>query len=64
MQAVSTASKIKHSDIYYQDINYNFIFIILTTNIATNKVSSGHSANNTHNVCITGVFKVCKSTPN
>jgi len=29
MQVVSTASKIKHSDVYYQDINYKFIFIIL-----------------------------------
>jgi len=29
MQAASIANKIKHTDVYHQEINYNFIFIIL-----------------------------------
>jgi len=59
----------ENTDIYYQDINYNCLYYctILTTNNATNKVSYftiGHNANKTHNMCVTGVCKVCKSKPN
>ena len=43
-------------------------YTILETNISTNMslayCTSGHNANSTHKVCITGVCKVCKSTPN
>ena len=43
MQAASTASKIKHTDVYHNDIKTTLIITVyyttLTTNIATNKVS-------------------------
>jgi len=42
MQAVSIASKIKHTDVYHQDINYNvyiYYTIVEKTNNATNKMS-------------------------
>jgi len=50
MQAAFIASKIQHN-IYYQDINYNCLNLLYYTY-------------NKHNVCITGVCKACKFTPN
>jgi len=71
MQAVSIATKIKHTDVYHQDINYNCLyFIILYLQQTLLPIRSlaectlEHNANNTHIMCITGVCKVCKSTPN
>jgi len=70
MQAASIASKIKHTDVYHQDSNFNVMFVILYLQQTLQPIRSlacctlGHNANNTHNVCITGVCKVCKSTPN
>ena len=66
----SIASKIKHTNVYHQDINYNIIFVILYLQQTLQPIRSlayctlGHHANNAHNVCIIGVCKVCKSTPN
>ena len=40
MQAVFIPSKIKHTDVYHQDINYKCLYLLYYTyNIATNKVS-------------------------
>ena len=61
MQAASIASKIKHTNVYHQDINYNIIFVILYLQQTLQPIRSlayctlGHNANNTHNVCVTGV---------
>ena len=63
MQAVSIATKIKHTDVYHLDINYNCLyFIILYLQQTLLPIRS--LANNTHIMCITGVCKVCKSMPN
>jgi len=31
MQAASRASKIKHTDVYHQDINYNCLYLLYYT---------------------------------
>ena len=71
MHVVSIASKVKHTDVYHQDINFNCLYLLqLYLQQTLQPVRSladctlGHNANNTHNVCVTGVCKVCKSTPN
>ena len=70
MQAAPIAGKMKPTDVYQQDINYNFIFIILYLKQTLQPVRSlayctvRHNANDPHNVSVTGVRKVCKSTPN
>jgi len=70
MQAAPIAGKIKHTNVYHQDINYNIIFVILYLQQVLQPIRSiayctlEHHANNTLNVCIIGVCKVCKSTPN
>ena len=66
--AVSIASKIKHNDVYHQDINYNCLYLLYYTSYKQTRQPVRSLAyctleHNTHNVCITGVCKVCKATP-
>ena len=71
MQAASIASKIKHTDVYHQDSNYNCLYLLYYTYYKQTlqpirslaHCTLEHNTNNTHNVCITAVCKVCKSTP-